>query len=136
MGLWRNHVLKYKIFSWVLIFSLVLHFLIQLEIHVHHDDFLNDDEHLIDYHPITEQYGFDHHSEGDETHELKSTPDFIIKKSLDRDFGFLQIVLFIIFISVPAISLKHQWFAQGYQRVRDLYHGLSPPTRGPPVISF
>lgn len=137
MGCWRKYLLEHKIISWMLIFSLVLQFLIQLQIHAHHADHSSlspGNGHIIDYHVITDNHDSDEHSDHEGTHELKSTPDFILKKTLDRDFNFSQIVFFLTFVIVPEVTGNNFWLIPKSHLIHNLYYGLSPPTRAPPSL--
>ena len=137
MECWRKYLLEHKFISWILIFSLVLQFLIQLQIHAHHVDhssLSSGNEHIIDYHVITDNHDSDEHSGNEGIHELKSTPDFILKKTLDHDFDFSQIVFLLTFVIVPQTTEKNFWITTENHLIRNLYYGLSPPTRGPPSL--
>ena len=137
MGSWRKYLLKHQSISWILILSLVLQFLIQLQIHAHHVDhssLSSGNEHIIDYHVITDNHDSDEHSGHEGTHELKSTPYFILKKTLDRDFNFSQIVFILTFVIIPQVAGNNFWLFPDNQIIRNLYYGLSPPTRGPPSL--
>lgn len=137
MGSWRKFLHEHKYFSWLLIFALVLQFLIQLQIHAHHVDHSHSiagNDHIIDYHIITDDHSSDEHSGNEGIHELKSTPDFILKKSLDWDFNYLLVALVLVFVIVPQVSRIKYRLVPENKLVHNLYFGLSPPVRGPPSI--
>ncbi len=130
----QNH----RLFSWLLIFAMILQFLIQLQIHVHHEhhsDLVNNETHVIDFHTFSDQHGADEHSDHHEVHELKSTPDFILKKIEGADPGSVLIILLIIFIAMPQVLTRIHRHIPGNLVPRILLYGLSPPKRGPPSPS-
>jgi hypothetical protein len=136
MAKWRKYIQARKAICLVLIIALVLQFLVQLQAHVHHDDHadaLAVDDHVIDYHLITDQHS-DETSSSEEVHELKTTPDFILKKTLDRDFSSLFLGLFLILVIITQVGSKPIWFLSKDKLIHNFYYGLAPPSRSPPVI--
>ncbi len=135
MSGWKYNFQVRQAICLVLVFAIFLQFMVQLQAHVHHVEDANvvtEDDHVIDYHLIIDKHAHEP-SSSDEIHELKTTPDIILKKSLDRDLSFLFAILFILVVSIAQVRCKPIWDFSKHILIHNVYYGLAPPTRAPPV---
>jgi len=136
MSHWRYNLQTRKTIGLVLIFAIFLQFIVQLQVHIHHEnhaDVVTHNDHVIDYHMVTEINSHEP-SSSDEVHELKTSPDIILKKSLDQYFTLLVSVLFLIAASIIQTRSKPIWEFLKNKFIHNFYYSLAPPSRAPPVI--
>ena len=132
MGSFRKIITQRQTFSWLLVSALILQLVVQVQFHLHHDEITLDD-HVIDYHIVTDAHPDDHPSH-ENTHEFKSTPDVILKKNISPESLFLPVVFLFLLVSVIQFCGFISYIPRQSKIYRYLYYGLAPPTRAPPSI--
>jgi hypothetical protein len=136
MEIWRNYIRNHKAICWLLVSALILQLLIQLQFHLHHEDpqqIITDQAHVVDYHLFTDSHS-EGHPDHENTHEFKSTPDVIVKKSIDTNFSIVLAGCLLLLITLNLLVRKQQWLLPKNHLTHNLYYGLAPPSRGPPAI--
>lgn len=133
MGFCRKHVSHNQAIAWLLVIALTMQLLFQLQFHLHQtdisDSFVHD--HRVDFHEVTDKHKTDHLTDGN-TLELKSTPDSIVKTSLDSSLNFIIFVFLLLILPVSLTVINRQWSFTRSTIIHNLYYGLAPPLRAPP----
>ena len=134
MRAFREIIRQYRGIAWLLSTALVLHLICQLQFHLHHgDNDFGEEDHLIDYHIVTDTHPVGHPSHED-THELKSTPDVILKKNISPESIYLPVAFLLLLISAIELRRSVSNIPHRNKLYRYQYYGLAPPTRAPPAI--
>lgn len=136
MSHWWNNLHIRKSIGLLLVFAIILQFMVQLQVHIHHEEHANvvtKDDHVIDYHMITEINSHEP-SSSEDVHELKTSPDIILKKTLGLDVTFLFLILFLVVASITQVRSKPIWEYSKNKLIHKFYYSLAPPSRAPPAI--
>lgn len=130
---WQKAVKPCQAKSWLLIIMVSVQLFTQSHFHLHH---VNSDKHVhaVDLHLLSDNHSGTQHGH-DNTHELKSAPDILIKKNpvLDNASVFVLSVFLFVLFSVRLTDINRYWSSPQYLYPINLYYGLSPPLRAPPA---
>jgi hypothetical protein len=129
-----KHIKRSRALGCLLVAALLIQLFTQLHVHLRHTDSppSHGHEHVIDFHVLTDGHAVEH-ATGDGTHELESTPDALVKKSLDRDSGLVLAFGLIILLPLLASVGSRLWTLPQNISLHKLYYGLAPPLRAPPA---
>jgi len=129
-----KHIQRVRTIGGLLVAALLIQLFTQLHIHLRHTDAPSSHghEHVMDFHILTDGHAAAHAMD-EGTHELESTPDALVKKSLDRDSGLVLAFGLIILLPLLASVGCRQWTLPQTISLHKLYFGLAPPLRAPPA---
>lgn len=107
----------------------------QLHVHLRHTDApqSHGHEHVMDYHVMTDGLVTEHAMD-ESSHELQTTPDALVKKSMDQDSGFILALCLIILFPLLLTTINRLWTLAQNTSLHKPYNGLAPPLRAPPVF--
>lgn len=129
-----KHIQRSRSIGCLLIGALMIQLFTPLHIHLRHTDApqSHGHEHVMDFHVMTDGHATGHGMD-ENAHELQSTPEALVKKSMDRDSGLvLAFCLLILFPLLSAVG-NRQWTLPQNTSPHRLYYGLAPPLRAPPI---
>lgn len=135
MATWKKYIYRNQPITWLLIMALVVQLLFQLHFHLHHTDIpvSQEHEHVIDSHALIDGHTDEFSPNNGNIHELKSTPDRIVKSNLDHSPSFIVFALFFTLFPAVLIVINRSWFSHKNHIIYKLYYELAPPLRAPPV---
>jgi len=134
MNLRGKYIQRAQAIGCLLVAALLIQLFTQLHMHLRHTDTApsHGHEHVMDFHVLTDSHAVEHATD-DGAHELESTPDALIKKSLDRDNGLvLAFGLLILLPLFSSVRIRQRLLPQNIS-LHQLYYGLAPPLRAPPA---
>lgn len=132
MASFREIINQHKNLYWLLIVALIMQVAFQVQLHLHHDEVTIDD-HVIDYHLVTDKHQ-DGHASDEITHEFTSTPDLLLIKHISSESIYIPIMFLLLFISAVQFRSVVSYSPPQRKLYRYLYYGLAPPSRAPPAI--
>jgi hypothetical protein len=135
MSIWRNCFKRYRAISWLLVTALLIQMLFPLSFHLHHDvsPVTAGHDHVIDSHLLSDSQLTEHHADED-TQELKTAMDAILKQSMDTGFVFILFVCLLTQLATVLPIVNRLWQTARNSYSHFFYYDLAPPLRAPPAI--
>jgi pheromone shutdown protein TraB len=135
MSIWRNCFKRYRAISWVVVTALLIQMLFPLSFHLHHDvsPVTAGHDHVIDSHLLSDNQVTEHLADED-TQELKTTMEAIVKQGVDTGLVFILFVCLLTLMSTVLPIVNHLWQTARNSFSHFFYYVLAPPLRAPPAI--
>lgn len=135
MNIWRNYFKRNRVISWLLVTALLVQILFPLSFHLHHDvsPVTAGHDHVIDSHLLFDSQVIEHLAVED-THELKTAMETIVKQSTDTDFVFLLFACLLTLLASILPIVNRLWQTARNSFSHFFYYDLAPPLRAPPAI--